>query len=142
MQTRTIRARASKGFTLLELLVVMVIVGLLSGYVGPMLFKHLGKSKTNAAQAQIDGLSKALEHYRLDVGQYPTTAEGLEALVNRPPGLAKWDGSYLTKGLPQDPWGRPYQYRSPGEHGAFDLLSLGKDGRAGGDGEDADVVSW
>jgi len=131
-----------RGFTLLELLVVMVIIGLLAGYVGPKFFGQIGKSEVKAARAQIDALTKALDQYRLDVGRYPSTEQGLAVLVTRPADEPKWSGPYLSKALPKDPWGNDYQYRSPGEHGEYDLLSFGKDGRPGGEGEDADLTSW
>ncbi len=130
------------GFTLLELLVVMVIIGLLAGYVGPKFFGQIGKSEVKATRAQIDGLSKSLDQYRLDVGHYPSTEQGLAVLVAKPADEAKWAGPYLSKAVPKDPWGHDYQYRSPGEHGEYDLLSFGRDGRPGGEGEDADIVSW
>jgi general secretion pathway protein G len=131
-----------RGFTLLELLVVMVIIGLLAGYVGPKFFGQIGKSEVKAARAQIDALQKSLDQYRLDVGRYPSTEQGLAVLVAKPADEPKWAGPYLAKALPKDPWGHDYQYRAPGEHGEYDLLSLGKDGRAGGEGEDADLTSW
>jgi general secretion pathway protein G len=131
-----------RGFTLLELLVVMVIIGLLAGYVGPKFFGQIGKSEVKATRAQIDALTKALDQYRLDVGRYPSTEQGLAVLVTRPADEPKWSGPYLSKALPKDPWGNDYQYRSPGEHGEYDLLSFGKDGRPGGEGEDADLTSW
>lgn len=130
------------GFTLLELLVVMVIIGLLAGYVGPRYFAQVGKSETKAAMAQIDAFAKALDQYRLDTGRYPSTEQGLAALVARPATEAKWAGPYLNKAVPADPWGRPYQYRQPGQHGEFDLFSYGKDGQPGGTAEAADVTSW
>ena len=133
---------AQGGFTLLELLVVMVIIGLLVGYVGPKYFAQIGKSEVKAAKSQIDSLGKALDQYRLDTGHYPTTEQGLNALVTKPANEPKWDGSYLAKALPPDPWGRTYVYKEPGEHGDYDLLSLGKDGQAGGAGENADITSW
>ena len=132
----------ARGFTLLELLVVMVIIGLLAGYVGPKFFGQIGKSEVKAARAQIDALQKSLDQYRLDVGRYPGTEQGLAVLVTKPADEPKWAGPYLAKALPKDPWGQDYQYRSPGEHGEYDLLSLGKDGRPGGEGEDADLTSW
>ena len=131
-----------RGFTLLELLVVMVIIGLLAGYVGPKFFGQIGKSEVKAARAQIDALTKSLDQFRLDVGRYPSTEQGLAVLVAKPADEPKWAGPYLSKALPKDPWGNDYQYRSPGEHGEYDLLSLGKDGRPGGEGEDADLTSW
>lgn len=130
------------GFTLLELLVVMVIIGLLAGYVAPRYFDQVGKSEVKVARAQIDAFEKALEAYRLDVGRYPTTEHGLDALVKAPAGVAKWQGPYLKKALPPDPWGKPYLYKQPGEHGDFDIQSLGRDGRSGGDGQDADIGNW
>jgi general secretion pathway protein G len=135
-------ARATKGFTLIELLVVIVIIGLLVGIVAPRYFGQVGKSEVKAAQAQINSLEKALDQYRLDVGHYPTTEQGLAALNAQPTGETHWQGPYLKKAVPNDPWGQPYQYRSPGEHGDFDLLSYGKDGKPGGEGEAADIVNW
>ncbi len=134
--------RQIRGFTLLELLVVMVIIGLLAGYVGPKFFGQIGKSEVKAAKAQVDGLQKSLDQYRLDVGRYPTTEQGLAVLVAKPADEPRWAGPYLSKAVPKDPWNNDYQYRSPGEHGEYDLLSLGRDGRPGGEGEDADLVSW
>lgn len=133
---------AARGFTLLELLVVMVIIGLLAGYVGPKFFGQIGKSEVKATRAQIDALAKALDQYRLDVGRYPTTEQGLAVLVAKPADEPRWAGPYLAKAVPKDPWHNDYQYRSPGEHGEYDLLSLGRDGRPGGEGEDADLTSW
>ena len=134
--------RRNDGFTLLELLVVMVIIGLLAGFVGPKLFGQIGKSEVKVARAQIESLSKALDQYRIDVGQYPTTDQGLTALLTKPSQEPKWAGPYLAKAVPRDPWGRDYQYVSPGQHGEYDLLSWGRDGKLGGDGEDADIASW
>ncbi|WIV97671.1 MULTISPECIES: type II secretion system major pseudopilin GspG [Roseateles] len=134
--------RSGRGFTLLELLVVMVIIGLLAGYVGPKFFGQIGKSEVKATRAQIDGLQKALDQYRLDVGRYPSTEQGLAVLVTKPSDEPRWAGPYLSKALPQDPWRNDYQYRSPGEHGEYDLFSYGRDGRPGGEGEDADLTSW
>jgi len=138
---RRTRAPAA-GFTLLELLVVMVIIGLLAAYVAPRYFAQVGKSEVRSAQAQVAALRSALDTYRLDVGQYPNTQQGLGALLTRPEGATKWNGPYLQKAVPPDPWGRPYQYKSPGEHGDFDLLSFGKDGQIGGSGDAADITSW
>jgi general secretion pathway protein G len=130
------------GFTLLELLVVMVIIGLLAGFVGPRYFSQVGKSQSKLAAAQIDALEKALEQFRLDVDRYPTTEEGLAALQQAPQGVNGWLGPYLKKAVPLDPWGRPFIYREPGEHGEIDLYSYGKDGRPGGTGVDADITNW
>jgi general secretion pathway protein G len=140
--THTTQSRGSRGFTLLELLVVMVIIGLLAGYVGPKFFGQIGKSEVKATRAQIDGLQKSLDQYRLDVGRYPSTEQGLAVLVSKPSDEPRWAGPYLSKAVPKDPWKNDYQYRSPGEHGEYDLLSYGRDGRPGGEGEDADLVSW
>lgn len=130
-----------KGFTLVELLVVMVIIGLLAALVGPRLFPKLGKGKQAAAKAQIELLGQALDQLRLDIGRYPTTQEGLNALITNP-GIDNWEGPYLKKQLPNDPWGKPYIYQSPGTHGEYDLVSYGRDGVQGGEGEDKDVNSW
>ena len=130
------------GFTLLELLVVMVIIGLLAGYVGPKYFAQIGKSEVKTAKAQLDSLSKALDQYRLDNGHYPSTENGLAALNTAPGDEPKWKGPYLQKKAPNDPWGKPYQYQFPGEHGEYDLWSFGNDGTAGGSDEAADVVNW
>jgi general secretion pathway protein G len=134
--------RACRGFTLLELLVVMVIIGLLAGYVGPKYFAQIGKSEVKVARAQIDSLGKALDQFRLDVGRYPSIDEGLAALITNPSNLTKWDGPYLTKQLPLDPWGNPYIYKVPGEHGDYDLMSYGKDGQPGGEREAGDITNW
>jgi general secretion pathway protein G len=135
------RLNGRSGFTLVEMLVVMVIIALIAALVGPRLFPKLGKGKQSAAKAQIELLGQSLDHFRLDVGRYPTTQEGLNALMVNP-GIDNWDGPYLKKELPNDPWGKPYQYQCPGQHGEYDLVSYGRDGAAGGDGEDQDVVSW
>ncbi|MCX7086480.1 MAG: type II secretion system major pseudopilin GspG [Methylococcales bacterium] len=133
----------STGFTLIELLVVLAIIGLLAGLVGPQVMKHLGGAKTKTAKTQIEDLSGALDMYRLDVGSYPTSEQGLKALVEKPSNVSIWNGPYLTKNkLPQDPWLKDYVYVSPGQHGKFDISSLGADGREGGEGEDQDLVSW
>jgi general secretion pathway protein G len=132
----------NQGFTLVELLVVMAIIALLAALVAPKIFPKLGKGKTAAAQAQIELLGQALDHYRLDIGRYPTTEQGLQALLTNP-GDEKWQGPYLSKNIvPLDPWRKPYNYACPGSHGDYDLYSYGRDGAPGGEGEDKDVVSW
>jgi general secretion pathway protein G len=136
------QAQSEKGFTLLELLVVMVIIGLLAGYVAPKYFSQVGKSEVKAAQAQIDSIEKALDQYRLDMGRYPATEQGLAVLTVRPAAEPKWQGPYLKKTAPPDPWGRPYMYKYPGERAEFDLYSYGKDGQPGGTGESADITNW
>jgi len=130
------------GFTLIELLIVMIIIGLLASLVGPRLFQHVGGAKQKTAKAQIELLGTALDSYRLDIGSYPSTEQGLQALREQPSGVENWNGPYLPKKIPQDPWGNDYHYKYPGEHGDYDLYSYGADGEAGGDGEDADVSSW
>jgi general secretion pathway protein G len=128
-----------KGFTLLELLVVIVIIGLLAGYVAPRYFGQVGKSEVQVARAQIDSLEKALDQYRLDTRHFPSAEQGLDALTSKPANETSWSGPYLKKAVPADPWGRPYVYRVPGSKGEFDLYSLGRDGKPGGSGEDADI---
>lgn len=130
------------GFTLLELLVVVVIIGLLAGLVGPKYFDQVAKSNTKIAAAQIASLEKALDQYRLDVGSYPTTEQGLAALMVKPADMERWQGPYLKRPAPPDPWGRAYVYKAPGDHGDYDLSSLGSDGQPGGTGEAADVTNW
>ena len=131
-----------RGFTLIEMLIVMVILGLLAALVAPRMFGKVEKSRQKTAKAQISLFETALDTYRLDVGKYPTTELGLQALRVKPDGLERWDGPYLPKEIPADPWGHPYEYRSPGEHGDFDIISYGGDGTAGGEGDDKDIVSW
>lgn len=130
------------GFTLLELLVVIVIIGLLAAYVGPKYFAQLGKSEITIAKAQIESFEKALDSFRLDVGRYPTTEEGLSALTTPPTGVTTWNGPYLKKQAPQDPWRHSYVYRSPGGKGELDILSLGKDGQPGGSADNADISNY
>lgn len=135
--------RDQRGFSLIELLVVIIILGLLAGLVGPRLFSRVGQSKIATARAQIELFGAALDQYRLDIGAYPPTGLGLQALVQNP-NLASWNGPYLKKpAVPLDPWSRQYQYKCcPGEHGDYDIWSYGADGTPGGDGEAADVTSW
>lgn len=142
MEAKRRTLRGEQGFTLIELLVVMVILGLLAALVAPRLFGKVGQSKLGAAQVQIELFGTALDAFRLDVGRYPTTAEGLQALRDKPSGVENWSGSYLRKEIPLDPWGRPYVYKSPGEREEYDLISYGGDGQPGGDGENQDVLSW
>jgi general secretion pathway protein G len=132
------------GFTLLELLVVLLIIGMLAAFVGPKYFSQIGKSQTQVAKAQIEAFDKALDQYRLDVGRYPTTAQGLIALFAQPADEPLWRGPYLKKVVPVDPWGNPYIYNAPGTDPKreFEIVSWGKDGKAGGAGDDADVMSW
>ena len=131
-----------RGFTLIELLVVIIVLSLLVGLVGPRLFGRVGQSKTATARAQIELFGAALDQYRLDMGSYPTTAQGLDSLVKNP-GITNWNGPYLKKGVPKDPWGAAYKYQCcPGQHGDYDLWSEGADGLPGGEGENADVTSW
>lgn len=137
--------RMVRGFTLVELLIVMVILGLLTALVGPRLFGHVASSKIKAARAQIEMTGAALDGFRLDLGRYPSSEEGLPLLWNKPDDdklAAVWRGPYLKKKLEKDPWGNPYVYASPGEHGEYDLISLGADGKPGGSGDDADINSW
>lgn len=131
-----------KGFTLLELLVVMVIIGLLAAYVGPRYFSQIGKSEIKVAKAQMVAFEQALDQYRLEVGHYPTTEQGLSVLEIKPENETRWNGPYLKKKLPLDPWGNAYQYKFPGEHSDYDIISYGNDGKPGGDGEAADIGNW
>ena len=132
---------AQKGFSLIELLIVMVILGLLASLVGPKMFGKLGMAKQKTAKTQIEMLMTAMDSYRLDVGKYPSSQEGIDALVENS-GSDKWEGPYLQKGVPKDPWDNDYQYNNPGEHGEIDIFSYGADGQSGGDGENTDVGSW
>ena len=134
--------RTSRGFSLLEIMIVMVIIGLIAAMIGPELWGKLGKAKQGTAKTQIQLLMTSLDAYRLDVGSYPSQQEGLDALISNP-GADGWSGPYLAKGfVPDDPWKHPYIYQNPGEHGEVDIHSLGADNRPGGTGEDADVASW
>ncbi len=134
--------KSRKGFTLIELLIVMIILGLLASLVAPKMFQKVGSSKQKAAKTQISMLGTALDAFRLDAGRYPTTEEGLAALRQKPGNIESWDGPYLPKEIPNDPWGHSYSYRSPGEHGEYDLYSKGGDNTEGGEAENADVTSW
>jgi general secretion pathway protein G len=142
-QRQLVPLRRDDGFTLIEILVVLVILGLLAGLVGPQVLRYLGGSRQDTARLQVEQLSAALDLYRLDVGRYPAAEQGLKSLVEAPPGVRNWSGPYLGKGtVPPDPWGNPYGYRAPGRKAAFDLWSFGADNREGGEGEDADITSW
>ena len=134
--------KKEKGFTLIEVLIVMVILGLLAALVGPRMFGKVGKSKQKAAKSQIALLETTLDTYRLDMGKYPTEEEGLQALREKPEDSENWDGPYLAKEVPLDPWGNAYVYVCPGEHGEYDIISLGGDKNPDGEGEDMDIVSW
>jgi general secretion pathway protein G len=134
---------SQKGFTLIELMVVMIILGLLAALVAPKMFGRVGQAKQKAAAVQIELLGTALDSFRLDVGRYPSSSEGLEVLIHMPSGVEQWNGPYLKKEeIPLDPWRNAYHYESPGSHGDYDLYSYGKDGTAGGEKEDTDIVSW
>lgn len=134
--------RQRRGFTLLELLVVMVIIGLLAAYVGPRYFSQIGRSEQRVARAQIEAFSRAIEAFRLDMGRFPSSEEGLAALTAKPAGAVRWNGPYLAKAVPADPWGHAYRYQAPGPGGQdFLIVSLGRDGAIGGDGDDADLAS-
>lgn len=131
-----------RGFSLIELLIVMIILGLLASLVGPRLFGHVDDARVSTARSQIELLGTALDSYRLDIGRYPTTEQGLDALRREPSGVRNWNGPYLNRDIPKDPWGNEYQYKSPGDHGEYDLWSYGADGEPGGDGDNAEVRSW
>lgn len=135
-------SKRQRGITLIELLVVMVIIALFATVVGQRLFRNVERARQTTAKSQIGEFESVLDVFRLDVGRYPSNEEGLQALRTRPPGVENWDGPYLRKDVPPDPWGHPYVYRFPGQHGDFDLLSLGADGQENGEGEAKDIVSW
>ena len=136
------RSRSKSGFTLMELLLVLVIIGLLAALVGPTLYQRIKPAKEAAARAQIENFTTALDGYYIDTGRYPSTQDGLKALRNKPEGVEKWNGPYLKKELPADPWGNAYVYRAPGRNGGYEIVSFGADGREGGEGENADINSW
>ena len=138
----TRRERREAGFTLIELMVVLFILGLLAALVAPRLIGQVGKAKQKSAQAQLQLLATSLDLFYLDVGRYPATEEGLKLLRDKPDNLPTWSGPYIDKLIPNDPWGRPYNYKSPGEHGPYDLFSFGADGAPGGDGENQDITNW
>lgn len=142
-KTKTKHVIQQSGFTLVEILVVLAILGMIVGLVGPRVMKHLGSAKSDTAKLQIEELGGALDLFYLENNRYPLTQEGLQALIVKPPGLDKWNGPYLKKNkIPVDPWGNDYHYQSPGEHGQYDLYSYGADNTSGGDGNDRDIVSW
>jgi general secretion pathway protein G len=136
-----LRLQSAPGFTLLELLVVIVIIGLLASYVGPKYFAQLGKSEVTIAKSQIESFEKALDTFRLDTGRYPTSDEGLAVLLNKPANADKWNGPYMKKDIPMDPWGHPYVYKAPGSKHEYQITSYGRDGQPGGTGDDADISS-
>src|SRR2546426_12424526 len=134
--------RGDRGIPLIERLVVMVIIAMFATLVGQRLFRNVEKARQTTAKAQLSELESVLDAFRLDVGRYPTTEEGLQALQVRPSGAQNWDGPYMKRDIPPDPWGHPYLYRCPGQHGDYDLASLAADGQEGGDGDNADITSW
>jgi general secretion pathway protein G len=136
------QSKANLGFTLMELLMVLVIIGLLAALVGPALYQRIKPAKESATRAQIENFATALDGFLLDVGRYPTSQEGLKALRTKPEGADKWNGPYLKKDIPNDPWGTAYVYRAPGRNGGYEILSYAADGREGGEGENADINSW
>ena len=136
------RGGSQVGFTLMELLLVLVIVGLLAAVVGPTLYQRINPAKETAAREQIENFGTALDNFMMDMQRYPSTQEGLKALRTKPDGAEKWNGPYLKKEIPNDPWGNPYIYRAPGRSGGYEIVSFGADGREGGEGDNADVTSW
>lgn len=143
MMKRKYSGKPQQGFTLIELLVVLVILGLLASIAGPKVMNYLGGAKSDSAKLQVEEFGASLDLFKLETGRYPTSQEGLQALVQAPSGLTGWNGPYLKKkAVPKDPWGNEYRYVSPGQHGPYDLSSLGADNRDGGDGENKDLTSW
>jgi general secretion pathway protein G len=142
MLSNKVKSKRQSGFTLMELLVVLAILGLLMSLVGPRVLSQLGGAKSKTAAIQIKDLEQTLEMYMLDTGRFPSDEDGLDALVNKPGDAPGWNGPYLKSDVPLDPWKRPYNYKYPGDHGEVDIFSYGKNGSAGGDGEDADVGNW
>lgn len=142
MITRKKRKTQAKGFTLMEIIIVVIIMGLIAALVVPNLFKKTEKAKQQITKIQITMLEDAIKSFKLDTGRYPTSKEGLNALLEPPEGITNWDGPYLEKGLPKDPWGRHYLYVYPGKNYIFEITSLGADGKEGGEGEDKDVNNW
>jgi general secretion pathway protein G len=140
--SRSSRICKRAGFTLMELLMVLVIVGLLAAVVGPTLYQRIKPAKETAVREQIENFGTALDGFMVDMGRYPTTQEGLKVLRTKPDGSEKWNGPYLKKEIPNDPWNNPYAYRSPGRSGGYEIVSFGADGREGGEGENADITSW
>jgi general secretion pathway protein G len=137
------KIRTTTGFTLLELMVVLLILAMLASIAAPQVLKHLGKAKSQTAQIQVDALAASIDYYKIDIGHFPTQEQGLQALVQKPDNEPKWDGPYIKKQASlTDPWGRPYLYKIPGQHGAYDLYTYGADGKEGGEGEDRDIGNW
>ncbi len=134
--------KLARGFTMIELLIVLVIIGLLAALVGPALFQRIAPAKQSAARAQIENFMTALDTYYIDTGHFPTSQQGLAALRTRPENEPKWNGPYLKKEIPKDPWGNAFQYRSPGRSGGYEIASLGADGKEGGEGDNQDINSW
>ncbi len=134
--------RFSSGFTMMELLIVLVIIGLLAALVGPILFQRINPAKQSVARAQMENFMTALDNYFIDNGQFPNSQQGLSVLRTKPEGSEKWNGPYLKKEIPKDPWGNAYQYRAPGRNGGYEIASWGADGKEGGEGENADINSW
>lgn len=136
------RGRRPLGFTLLEMLVVLVIIGLLTSYVAPRFFAQVGRSEIKVAKAQMEAFGKALDQYRLDMGRYPNTEQGLAALMLAPDASGRWQGPYLNKALPKDPWGHDYAYFAPGKNSEYAIISYGRDGKPGGQGDAEDISTW